>query len=362
MALKPAEAIPPPQSVPNPPIRQPVRPLDSFPEEKLQVPFSSGIENDGNKNNDEHAEPVESKLGPIYTWTPAMQEEFVKVFETESRKSSHEANLRHSATHDQTAAPVSDLDALAEQLVGEWESVHERGRLRIHVIERDGFGGLLQRSRDIGADRRLGQKAESLRVRIRLQPSGEVTWGQGDVTLDRSSLGKATLIWRHNKGHKWEWIRRDPSMSATCKISPTNLDMNPIPATRVEVSHPNHPIEDGKLERLCDLTIEAFSNHQLLQRRPALPSSALDVARNHAAAGDPVTLAAELYSIERNGLKRHRPVRVFAELDERRIREDTIQVLFSSASVLSWPRLRALLLAGVRTSGGSTLSAARVPP
>merc|ERR1711862_758737 len=120
--------------MPNPKVRQPVRAPKSLAQDSSQVPLPSRL-------HAEHADPVASQLGPIYTWTPAMQEEFSKVFETESRRLAHSENLQHSAMQQEDGfAAISEFEALAEQLVGEWEAVHERGRLRIHVIERDGFG------------------------------------------------------------------------------------------------------------------------------------------------------------------------------------------------------------------------------
>merc|ERR1711972_1032440 len=108
--------------------------------------------------------------------------------------------------------------------------------------------------------------------------------------------------------------------------------------------------------RICDLIIEAFLQHRSQNRRRTLSEAALSVAKEHAANGDAVELAAELMSIERNGLRAHRRVRVFAKYEEKQIRQDTIEVLFAGAARLTWPRMRALLLTDIRNSGGAVLA------
>ncbi|CAE8697358.1 unnamed protein product, partial [Polarella glacialis] len=175
-----AFALQPAQAVPTPPPQE-----GSLPRQKQELPR---LRLPGEEESD---------------WPEDLQAEFQLAFERESRL------LAERRAAEMRPEISEEWASIAGKLAGEWEAVHKGRsgsacRLRFHVIEEDGKGGLRTKSTRIG---RAGCQ-ETAEVGLWLNSTGSVMWGKGDVVLDMTCLTSSTLRWEHSNGTVWEWVRR----------------------------------------------------------------------------------------------------------------------------------------------------------
>jgi len=172
------------------------------------------------EEEEEQAENSSISIDRPDQFDPSLQQEMLSIFSEEMERIRVAEIPKELASKAEAAGIPTDWTS---KLAGKWLCIHyNKNYMRIHELEEDGKGGLLQRSR--GSRRARVEKDEEdespVVVPIRLRDTGDITWGKGDVILDKSTIGSRTIVWTHRNGHRWEWRRYVPPPEAKTNSPP----------------------------------------------------------------------------------------------------------------------------------------------
>lgn len=310
---------------------------------------------------------------------PSLQAEFAAVFHAERRRleavdtipSGEDAERKTAEDQDPGTAVAQGAppQSVVSRMVGEWERLHD-GELRIYSVEPDGKRGYVVSScrRMGGGNAGTAPQREQLNHSLWASAdSDRVLWGHGEVSMDAACAGKSVITWRHRDGRTWQWVRRQLAPLPAPVAEPVSSVLNAAPARAAHASADSVPLPSagaGALERSSASVVFAGRNREkalitvsggiidafLCERRASgyIPlTRTLGLARQAALKGDVVGVALKLAEAEdldapQPGRHGARPRRIAVQ--ERRLREDVVLLLFAEGEAVEWPRIRRLLL------------------